>query len=81
MTERQAASEMTYRWVIRDDEGAWVETHACETREQAIALFCHPALRWDGFEATGWTVTQEPLTKPLGVASVANLEVPYDPFA
>lgn len=67
----------THRWVVRDDEGAWVETHACETREQAIRLFCYPSLRWDGFEAAGWTVTQEPLSKPLGQSSVANMQVPH----
>jgi hypothetical protein len=63
----------THRWVVRDETGAWVETHACETREQAIRLFSHPALRWEGFEADGWTITREPLTSPLGEASLANM--------
>jgi len=67
-----------HRWVFRDDEGAWVETQACATREEAIRRFCHPALRWDGFEAAGWTVTLEPIDAPLGRASVANLTVPCE---
>jgi hypothetical protein len=68
--------EATHRWVVRDETGAWVETHACETREQAIRLFCYPALVWPQFEADGWTVTQEPLTAPLGPASLANMDAP-----
>lgn len=61
------------RWVVRDDEGAWVETHACETREEAIRLFCWPSLRWEAYEADGWTVTREPLTQPLGEPSICNM--------
>jgi hypothetical protein len=71
----------SYRWVVRDELGAWVETHACETREQAIRLFCHPALMWEPFEKDGWTITQEPLTAPLGQASLANMDAkdaPHD---
>lgn len=64
----------TFRWVVRDETGAWVETHACETREQAIRLFCHPALVWEPFERDGWTITREPLTQPLGDPSIANME-------
>ena len=66
--------ETTHRWVVRDEAGAWVETHVCETREQAIAMFCYPALVWAPFKADGWTITSEPLTAPLGEASLANME-------
>ena len=66
--------QTTHRWVVRDELGAWVETHACETREQAIRLFCHPSLVWEAFEGDGWTITREPLTAPLGEPSLANME-------
>ena len=65
---------VTSRWVVRDEKGLWVETHACETLEQAIRLFCWPSLQWEPFEADGWTITQEPLTKPLGKPSIANMQ-------
>ncbi|NKC33464.1 hypothetical protein [Falsiroseomonas selenitidurans] len=70
----QPENKTTSRWVVRDENGNWVETHACETLEQAIRLFCHPSLRWDAYEADGWTITSEPLAAPLGKASAANME-------
>ena len=73
------SEQQSYRWVVRDELGAWVETHACETREQAIRLFCHPALVWEPFERGGWTITQERLTAPLGEFSIANMEPEAQP--
>jgi len=53
----------TKRFVFCDEEGAWVETHVCATREEAIRLFCYPALVWAGFERDGWTCTEATIDK------------------
>jgi hypothetical protein len=53
----------TKRFVFRDQDGEWVETHICETREEAIRLFCYPALMWPPFERDGWTCTEASFDK------------------
>lgn len=47
------------RFVFRDEDGAWIETHVCASRDEAIRLFCYPALLWPPFEESGWTCKDE----------------------